>query len=40
VLDRVDDGYVTFLDRHRDVEYDRPRPCAGGPCCYSEVTEQ
>lgn len=40
VLDRVDDGYVTFLDRHRDIEYDRPRPCAGGQCCYSEVTEQ
>ncbi|MFB6096751.1 MAG: hypothetical protein ABEJ74_05130 [Haloferacaceae archaeon] len=40
VLDRVDDGYVTYLARHRDLEYDRPRPCAGGECCYSEVRER
>lgn len=38
VLDRVDDGYVSFIERHREVSYDRPRPCAGGPCCYSEVS--
>lgn len=38
VLDRVDDGYVTFLERHRDIEYDRPRPCRASECCYSEVT--
>ncbi|MFB6353107.1 MAG: hypothetical protein ABEJ92_03385 [Halobacteriales archaeon] len=37
VLDRVDDGYVAFLDRHRDLAYDRPRPCAGSACCYSAV---
>jgi len=40
VLDRVDDGYVTFLARHRGLAYDRPRPCAGGECCYSEVAER
>jgi hypothetical protein len=39
VLDRVDDGYVSFLARHRDIAYDRPRPCVGGDCCYSEVAE-
>jgi hypothetical protein len=39
VLDRVDDGYVSYLENHRAVDYDRPRPCAGGPCCYSEVRE-
>lgn len=38
VLDRVDDGYVSYLDRHREVTYDRPRPCAGGACCYSELS--
>ena len=37
VLDRVDDGYVTFLERHRDIQYDRPRPCRESSCCYSEV---
>lgn len=37
VLDRVDDGYVTFLARHRGLEYDRPRRCTGSDCCYSEV---
>lgn len=41
-LDRVDDGYVSFLARHRGVEYRRPRDCATeGACphglCYSEV---
>jgi hypothetical protein len=40
VLDRVDDGYVTFLDRHRDIDYRRPRACAASECCYSEVTER
>lgn len=39
VLDRVDDGYVTYLERHRDIDYDRPRPCAESDCCYSEVTD-
>ena len=37
VLDRVDDGYVTFLARHRNIDYDRPRACAGSSCCHSEV---
>ena len=40
VLDRVDDGYVTFLARHRGLAYDRPRRCAGSPCCHSEVGER
>lgn len=40
VLDRVDDGYVSFLARHRRLDYDRPRPCAVSECCYSEVTSQ
>lgn len=39
VLDRVDDGYVAFLARHRGLDYDRPRRCAGSACCYSEVGE-
>jgi hypothetical protein len=42
-LDRVDDGYVTFLARHRDLDYQRPRDCdQAGFCdtesCYSSVT--
>jgi len=42
-LDRVDDGYVTFLARHRDLDYQRPRDCErAGFCnaerCYSSVT--
>lgn len=40
VLDRVDDGYVTFLDRHRDIDYQRPRACTASECCYSEVAER
>ena len=44
VLDRVDDGYVTYLRRRRAVDYVRPRDCAElGDCdpehCYSEVSE-
>lgn len=39
VLDRVDDGYVTFLEKHRDIDYQRPRACAASECCYSEVSE-
>lgn len=39
VLDRVDDGYVTWLERHRDIDYQRPRACAASGCCYSEVSE-
>ena len=43
-LDRVDDGYVTFLRRHRDIEYQRPRCCSDlsycddSEYCYSEVS--
>jgi hypothetical protein len=33
VLDRVDDGYVTYLARHRDVDYRRPTSCAELPQC-------
>lgn len=40
VLDRVDDGYATYLDRHRDVDYQRPRACTASGCCYSEVADQ
>lgn len=42
-LDRVDDGYVTFLRRHRDIDYRRPRRCTHldycdeSEYCYSEV---
>ncbi|MFB6136993.1 MAG: hypothetical protein ABEJ42_01450 [Halobacteriaceae archaeon] len=45
VLDRVDDGYVTFLARHRDVDYRRPTGCAElaycdeSRYCFSEVSE-
>lgn len=44
VLDRVDDGYVTYLRRHRDIDYRRPRGCAElayceeSEYCYSEVS--
>lgn len=45
VLDRVDDGYVTYLRRHKDIDYQRPRGCADlaycseSAYCYSEVSE-
>lgn len=35
-LDRVDDGYVTYLDE-RGIDYQRPRGCAGSEQCYSTV---
>lgn len=44
ILDRVDDGYVTYLRRHRDIDYQRPRSCArlaycgASEYCYSEVS--
>lgn len=44
-LDRVDDGYVTFLRRHRDIDYERPQCCTrlarcdDSEYCYSEVSE-
>lgn len=42
-LDRVDDGYVSFLAEHRGIAYTRPRSCArldgvDEQYCYSEVT--
>lgn len=44
-LDRVDDGYVTYLKRHKGINYNRPRSCeqlAGcedSACCFSKVSE-
>jgi hypothetical protein len=44
VLDRVDDGYVTYLRRHKDIDYRRPRSCTHlaycekSDHCYSEVS--
>ena len=43
ILDRVDDGYVTYLRRHEDIDYRRPRSCTHlayceeSKHCYSEV---
>ena len=45
ILDRVDDGYVTYLRRHKGMDYQRPRGCADltycdeSEYCYSEVSE-
>lgn len=36
-LDRVDDGYVTYLDE-RGIDYQRPRGCEGEQC-FSEVEQ-
>ena len=33
ILDRVDDGYVTYLRRHKGIDYQRPRGCADLPYC-------
>ncbi|EMA64645.1 hypothetical protein [Halorubrum lipolyticum] len=35
-LDRVDDGYVTYL-AERGIDYQRPRGCDGSEQCYSTV---
>ncbi|WP_435075323.1 hypothetical protein [Halorubrum sp. HHNYT27] len=35
-LDRVDDGYVTYL-AGRGIDYQRPRDCDGSERCYSTV---
>ncbi|NHX35044.1 MULTISPECIES: hypothetical protein [Halolamina] len=35
-LDRVDDGYVTYL-ADRGIDYRRPRGCSGSEQCYSTV---
>ena len=43
-LDCVDDGYVTYLKRHKEIDYDRPRSCEqmadceDSVCCFSEVS--
>lgn len=43
-LDRVDDGYVTYLRRHKDIDYKRPTCCTEmeyceeSEYCYSEVS--
>ncbi|WP_435345738.1 hypothetical protein [Haloarchaeobius sp. HRN-SO-5] len=45
ILDRVDDGYVTYLRRHKGIDYQRPRRCADlaycgeSEYCYSEVSD-
>lgn len=45
VLDRVDDGYVTYLRRKKDIAYDRPQGCSNlaycdaSAYCYSDVTD-
>ncbi|WP_435069776.1 hypothetical protein [Haloplanus sp. C73] len=45
ILDRVDDGYVTYLRRHKEIDYQRPRGCADltycdeSEYCYSEVSK-
>lgn len=45
ILDRVDDGYVTYLRRHKDIDYYRPHGCEALPYCdeseycYSEVSD-
>ncbi|MFW5939160.1 MAG: hypothetical protein ACOCSD_06145 [Halolamina sp.] len=38
-LDRVDDGYVTYL-AERGIDYQRPRGCAGTDQCYSTVAHE
>jgi len=35
-LDRVDDGYVTYLAEH-GIDYQRPRGCSASAQCYSTV---
>lgn len=45
ILDRVDDGYVTFLAKNKDLNYVRPRSCSElsycstSEYCFSEVSE-
>ncbi|GAB7094042.1 hypothetical protein JCM30237_11940 [Halolamina litorea] len=38
-LDRVDDGYVSYLDE-RGIDYQRPRGCANSAQCYSTVARE
>ena len=45
-LDRVDDGYVTYLRRNKGIDYQRPRSCTDleycrdSAYCYSEVASR
>lgn len=45
-LDRVDDGYVTYLRWHKNITYQRPRSCtdlaycADSSYCYSEISDR
>ena len=45
-LDWVDDGYVAYLRRHKNIDYQRPQSCtdfdycADSAYCYSEVTRR
>lgn len=45
ILDRVDDGYVTYLRKHKDIDYQRPRSCVDleycgdSEYCYSDVAD-
>lgn len=39
-LDRVDDGYVAYLARHKNIDYQRPQACPNAETCYSEVSNQ
>lgn len=45
ILDRVDDGYVSYLCRYKNIDYQRPtgceelRYCEDSEYCYSEVSE-
>lgn len=38
-LDRVDDGYVAYLRRFKNIDYQRPQGCAEAMTCYSEVSD-
>lgn len=46
ILDRVDDGYVTYLGKHKDIEYQRPVSCAelayceSSEYCYSDISRR
>ncbi len=44
ILDRVDDGYVTYLRKHKKFGYQRPQDCTNleyckeSEYCYSDVS--
>ncbi|MFB6254847.1 MAG: hypothetical protein ABEI06_09565 [Halobacteriaceae archaeon] len=45
ILDRVDDGYVSYLARHKNIDYQRPQSCDNlqycekSEYCFSEVSD-